>query len=275
MRAPLKSVLAVGVAFAAGVAATAAIVGSRPETAAVRQGMMRAGPQTAGTGAPTAVAALSPAPEAPSSGVAPSASNAWTDPVRQRAGAPAARPPLPPLVFHVDRAQERAQDNAARVSAPPDDDAANHGATARVPPRRPKPSDLLAKLEDRRDPAPAPDVADRPSPARPSALAPAPRQQAPRQAAGPQRKPGGVRTASTDVDQDEARFAPERPARRLVRARRDEVLMASGPYPLRHVEFLDRYERDAPDWPQDRAPVYRRRVTAAETGGVMRWLGVP
>jgi hypothetical protein len=254
MRAPVKSLLAVGGAFAAGVAVTAAYVAPRPGSTDVRQGM-------AG-GTPDAVSATkreAPAPKAAHLSDAGPASGAWTDPVRPGASDAAAgaqaRPARPPLVFSLDR--RRSDDAAAPVSM----------AAPIPPPRRPSASDLLARRDGTGDPAVTTDrnIAQRPTdPASPSASP------APRQLAGAPRRTGSFRATPRGAEQDDARVA-ERSAKRLVAVRRIEPDMASDDIPPRRTERFDRYERDV----ADRPPVYRRRITSAEPGGILRWLDQP
>ncbi|MGU3667863.1 hypothetical protein ACLBX9_27065 [Methylobacterium sp. A49B] len=89
--------------------------------------------------------------------------------------------------------------------------------------------------------------------------------------ASSQRRPIGGRFAASEAEQDEIRLAVERQARRAPIARRDFAAWPPDPYALRNPDGLDRYERDV----ADRPPVSRRRVTSAETGGVLRWLEEP
>jgi hypothetical protein len=231
MRAPVKSLLAVGGAFAAGVAVTAAYVAPRPGPADAPRGMAGGTPDAA------------PAPRAAHLSEDGAASGGWTDPVRPKAagaGSPAA-PPRPPLVFSLHG--QRSADGAAPESA-----------AARIPPpRRPSASELLARRDGSGDPA---DAADGNA--------------APRQSAGAPRGVENVRAAPRRAEPDDARVA-ERPAKRFVAARRTEPDRASDSVALRRMEGFDRYERDV----ADRPPTYRRRITSAEAGGILRWLGQP
>ena len=260
MRAPVKSFLAVGTAFAAGIAVTAAFVGGAPERPQVQQGMAGGPPLTAQ--APKAAGPVPDArqPETAAKGAAAS----WVDPVRQRAAASGANPPL---VFHMDRKREQAKVGPVRDGQGADDGFTRQAAIAVPPPRRPAASELLAQSEAHRESVAANESADATPASRAPGFAPSPK---PRQTASIQRRTAGDRLAVSDADQDDARPTAVRPSRRVSMARRDD---ADGPgyYPPRHVEALDRYERDF----VDRAPAPRRRVTAAETGGVLRWLDQP
>lgn len=240
MRAPVKSLLAVGGAFAAGVAVTAAYVAPRPGPADAPRGMAGGTPAAA-----PAAKRDAPAPRAAHLSEDGAASGGWTDPVRPKvaasaAGSPAA-PPRPPLVFSLHG--QRSVDGAAPESA-----------AARIPPpRRPSASELLARRDGSGDPA---DAADGNA--------------APRQSAGAPRGVENVRAAPRRAEPDDARVA-ERPAKRFVAARRTEPDRASDSVALRRMEGFDRYERDV----ADRPPAYRRRITSAEAGGILRWLGQP
>lgn len=266
MSAPVRSFLAVGTAFAAGIAVTAAFVGGRPERPQVEPAMT-AGPSATGQAPKVAdLASTSRAAETAPLGKAPAATETWVDPTRQRAAAPAANPPLPPLVFHVERRSEPAKDQAARDGTGADEGDVRRTAVV-PPPRRPTASELLAKSGPRREPASETDTAD----ATRESRAPAPKPQAPRQTANAQHKAAGSRVASSDASQDNVRLVAPRQSRQIYVARRDDVDPPSGFYPPRHVEVVDRYERDV----EDRPSMVRRRVTAAEAGGVLRWLDHP
>lgn len=250
MSAPVKSFLAAGAAFAAGIAVTAAFVASRPEQPSVQQGMVNGSPST-GTQAPKV------AGQVPTARVAEA--DTWVDPVSARGPGSATKPPLPPLVFHVERkAPDAAVTRQAGIAVPP--------------PRRPTASELLAKSEPQVESSVASGPADGPTTSRVPVLASAPKPQAPRQTAAAPRKATSAHAAASDGDQDDIRLAPGRPSsRRIYVARRDDAALPSGYYPPRHIEAFDRYEREF----EERAPVYRRRVTAAESGGILRWLDQP
>jgi hypothetical protein len=266
MSAPAKSLLAIGAAFAAGVAVTAAYVGAPSETAGARQGMMGGSPEATAPDQPpraAGAAARAPAPRvseaaAATQGATGPLTEAWVDPVKQRTAAAAGTPPRPPLVFHMNR--ERAEGGAA-----------HREEAAVMPPRRPKASEFLAKSAAQSDPDAANESVDRNGAARSSGAAPSRRTQASRQVASSQRRPSGGRFAASEAEQDEIRAAVERQARRAPVARRDFAAWPPDPYALRNPDGLDRYERDVADRPL----VPRRRVTSAETGGVLRWLEEP
>ena len=287
MSAPGKSFLAIGTAFAAGIAVTAAFVGGRPERPQVQPGV-QPGVQQSGTGG-SPVAAQAPravglAPDARRPEPAAQASaDPWVDPVRQRAAGSSVNPPLPPLVFHLDRKQEQAKAGPLRSSQGAvqgaDEEVARQAAVAVPPPRRPSASELLARTEPHRDSEAATDTADGHSASRSPVFAPVPKAQAqvqaqvqaPRQTASTLRRTAGSRPAASDSDQDDVRLAAVRQSRRVYVARRDDADPAPGYYPPRHVESLDRYERDG----ANRVTAPRRRVTSAESGGVLRWLDQP
>ena len=239
---------------------TAAFVGGRPERPQF-QPSMAGGPPLAAQ-APKA-AGLVPDARPPETAVK-GAAESWVDPVRQRA---AASGPNPPLVFHMDRKREQAKDGPVRDGQGADERVTRQAAIAVPPPRRPAASELLAQSEPHREPGAASDPADENPALRAPGLVPSPK---PRQTAGPQRRTAGTRLAASDADQDDARLTAVRQSRRVAMARRDDADVPAYD-PPRHVEALDRYERDF----ADRAPAPRRRVTSAESGGVLRWLDQP
>ena len=242
MSTPAKSFLAAGAAFAAGIAVTVAFVTSRPEQPPVQQGLVNTAPgaRASAVAGPTSTARVAEA-------------DPWVDPVSPRAAGSAAKPPLPPLVFHMDRKAT-------------DDTAARQAAIAVPPPRRPAASELRAQSGPQDESTVASATTDGPSASR------APAQKPQRQTVVAARKVTSAHAAAPDGDQDDIRLAPVRPAsRRVYVARRDDAALPSGYYPPRHIEAFDRYEREV----EARAPVYRRRMTAAESGGILRWLDQP
>jgi hypothetical protein len=280
MSAPLKPLLALGIAFAAGVGVTAAFVGTEPDQATAQQGMVNSKPRAVVTSNAEKVASLATSPRSPGSSSASevgsqSGTNGWVDPVKPRSVTSPSHQPLLPLVFHVDdnRAPSRAGASPERGQAGKEPD--QRSVVAMVsPPPRPEKAELVAKPalparpQVNHHPAVAVVTTDRTLLSRRVAEAPSHKSQAPKLMAKLHRRPEPVRVASMVERPGEQDVVEDRNVRRTYVLRQEYDDTPPQFYLPRRTRYTGPYDLEADYAPRE----YRQRTTSAESDGLMRWL---
>jgi len=271
MSVPIKPLLALGIAFVAGVGVTAAYVGAKPERPMTHEG--KTSGISDGVAASDAAKEASPTgPTKSSAKGAPdnrSAANGWVDPVKQPAVATPTRQPLPPLVFNLDEKQKSAP---KRVSNEPEQRSPRRIdqpiVAQATPPRRPEASELVAHQEINRPLAVASVTTDRTLLSQRVAEATSRRTQTLPLPIQPNRKPSTERTASLAEKQD--RLFPSA----TKQSQHGDVIRDAYPDVSQHyytssrnsnVDFRQRV-------PQIDRRGYRQASTSETSSGVMRWL---
>jgi hypothetical protein len=269
MNAPMKPLLALAAAFVAGVTVTAVFVAPKPDKATVQQGTTDITSHVIAKPNTDRMASLSPASgvlknSSASEGSVDASADKWVDPVKQRTPPSAAKPALPPLVFHLDDKPGRPNDRAPSESKQADERSVRQSFVAQTaPPRRPKPSELIATREDQRNSVTATESTDRTLVSRPSPDAPGYSPHASQPTAKLRYKAEPVRAAAIAERDDRELPDVVRPPRQAYMARR-----AHNDTPSQRIRYADRYERDSDSYiPSNRLP-----STSAGSSGVIRWL---
>lgn len=275
MNAPVRSLFALGAAFAAGVVVTTALVAPKADKPTVQTGKPAGAPEAATHPKTAMTASLAPSSRASESSPAPQAgagADKWIDPVKQPTPAPTAKAPLPPLVFHLGDKQERSNDGDPRESKGNGEGPARDSVMAQVPPpRRPKASELIAKQAEHRGSTVASAAMDRVTSSPSTASTPPHTSQAPHVAAKLHRRAEGARLASADDRRDDASLAPEKSARRAHMMRRQYAEIPQEDYPASRFEATAPYQIAS----EARAPERVQRSPSSQPSGVMRWLDEP
>lgn len=275
MSAPVKPLLAIGAAFAAGVAVTAALVDTKPDGARVDAGAHQAPSQVMSAPEPGKAAALSPpsqeSADASASKAGSSARTAsWVDPVKPQTSPPEARSSLPPLVFHLEPEPAKAgpsqESRRARDGTP-----ASSVAALVSPPRRPDDAELIAKLEDKPRPIVRARTTDRTLLSRSLSEARADRSRNVGIAATGHRSAEPSRVASVVERSNDAVVVATDSPRREPAPRRVDGAAAQPPVAARRFRYAARDGNAFDDAPSP----YRQRTNPAGSSGVMRWLEQP
>ena len=279
MSAPVKTIAALGVAFAAGVAVTAAFVGGKPDPGLLQQGMTNGTPAAVSSSDLSKVASLapsrSPGKQAASETGGGTPEGGWVDPVKPRSSTSPAHEPLAPLVFHMDGKRANLSDGPSPEIEQAGKGPSRKSVVAMVsPPPRPEKSELAAKpikpeVDGRLSvTARATDrtlLSQTVTDTRPR------RAQAPRPTAKLHHRSEGVHVASIGDDRDGGDFAEERQARREYAMRQAYESMPPRFYAERRSRYAETYAPELEQVPE----VYRRRIPSDAPRGVIRWLAQP